>query len=71
MKTIKLEIKVYGYATDTLTTQFVCESESASVECVNTLDKTAIDFLLSVMPETAYSALGKYYNSRRELKEAV
>jgi hypothetical protein len=66
MKTIKLTIRVSGYLKEGDHESFDADEAEVSVECVRSLDDTALDFLKSAYQQTAVEALNKYYIKEKD-----
>ena len=69
MKTIKLEVTVFGYLEEGNYESFDSEKHSISVECVKSLDESAMTFLTDSFKETAKVALAKYYEKEKDFQE--
>ena len=69
MKTIKLEVTVFGYLEDGNYESFDSEKHSISVECVKNLDNAALTFLKESFEEIAKVALAKYYEKEKDFQE--
>ena len=61
MKTIKMTVRVSGYLKEGDIKSFDSDESTVSVECVKSLDETALRFLNDSFFNSGYEALSKYY----------